>query len=31
MTKEKCCNALKNMVDTNKLMTTTNGWVERAI
>jgi hypothetical protein len=27
MTKKKCCNALKNMVDTNKLTITTNGWV----
>lgn len=28
---EKCCNALKNMVDTNKLTITTNGWVESTI
>jgi len=28
---EKYSNALKNMVDTNKLMITTNGWVGRTI
>jgi hypothetical protein len=29
MTKEKCSNALRNMVDTNKLTITADGWVER--
>jgi hypothetical protein len=29
MTKEKCSNALRDMVDTNKLMITADGWVER--